>query len=278
MARKKKKKEEGGIAGWLITFGDMMTLLLTFFVLLVSMARIDERRKLVVLGSIIGTFGWGKLSYDVLSKSDTRRTVEPGPMNEIEDLEMLKPLLWESAQEDISFQEGKFVDVFSVSADVLFGPGESDLSDEGKKLLLTIAPVLKKVKHPLLLAGHTSKLRGEMGMEFQVEELEQVPDLSWRLSLNRVLSVYTFLLNQGMAPDMLRVQAFGKFQPHYPDTTPENRRRNRRVDIVLDKRSSKYQREIRSLEPQKPQEETTYEYEGFVFDVNETAPPQEGTQ
>ncbi|MDK2955445.1 MAG: chemotaxis protein MotB [Desulfovibrionales bacterium] len=272
MGRKKKDKPEEGIPAWLITFGDMMTLLLTFFVLLVSMARVDERRKLVVLGSIIGTFGWGKQSYDVLSLQDTRRTVEPGPMNDIDDLEMLKPLLWENAEEDISFEQGKFVDVFSISADVLFGPGKSTLTEDGKKILLTILPVLKKVTKPLLLAGHTSSLRDEMGMEFRVDQLDDIPDISWRLSLNRVLTVYLFLIDQGMNPDQLKVEAFGKFHPHYPDDSPKDRRRNRRVDIVLDRRNKILSTDIKEVLPNIKTRTNVYEYNGFVFDVNETAP------
>jgi len=60
MARRKEKASgsDGGTPAWLVTFSDMMTLMLTFFVLLVSMAAImDERRKIVVLGSLVGTFG-----------------------------------------------------------------------------------------------------------------------------------------------------------------------------------------------------------------------------
>jgi chemotaxis protein MotB len=272
MAKKKKDKPDEGIPVWLITFGDMMTLLLTFFVLLVSMARIDERRKLVVLGSIIGTFGWGKQSYDVLSLQDTRRTVEPGPMNDIDDLEMLKPLLWENAEEDISFEQGKFVDVFSISADVLFGPGKSALTEDGKKLLLTILPILKRVSKPILLAGHTSSLRDELRLEFRVDQLERTPDLSWRLSLNRVLTIYLFMLDQGMDSDQLRVEAFGKFHPHYPDSSAKNRRRNRRVDIVLDRRNKILGREIKEVLPKGKSNKNIYEYNGFVFEVNETAP------
>ncbi len=53
---------------WLVTFSDMMTLLLTFFVLLLSMASLTDERKIkVVLGSIIGSFGIGTKGVDVLS-------------------------------------------------------------------------------------------------------------------------------------------------------------------------------------------------------------------
>ena len=109
MARKKKKSGGGDeLPAWLVTFSDMMTLLLTFFVMLNSMAVIDERRKLVAIGSIIGTFGEGTKSYDVLSKQDTRRTVEPGPLDNIGDMEQIKEQVWEDLSEDISFAESRF--------------------------------------------------------------------------------------------------------------------------------------------------------------------------
>ncbi|MDY7000713.1 MAG: flagellar motor protein MotB, partial [Thermodesulfobacteriota bacterium] len=121
MAKKGKKAPEAkGQPAWLITFTDLMTLLLTFFVLLVSMAVIDERRKLIVLGSIFGTFGMGQ-SYDLLSTKDTKRKVEPGPMEmeSADDLEPLKDLIWEDMEQDLNFASNRFVQVFSVNNDVL---------------------------------------------------------------------------------------------------------------------------------------------------------------
>ncbi len=50
-----------------------------------------------------------------------------------------------------------------------------------------------------------------------------IPDLSWKLSLNRTLAVYRFLLERGMAPDMLKIEAFGKYRPYYPQNSAENR-------------------------------------------------------
>ena len=70
-------------------------------------------------------------------------------------------------------------------------------------------------------------------------EVELAPDSgldqSWRLSLYRVLTIYNHFLRRGLNPDLLRVEAFGKFRPMYSDATPAGRRNNRRVDIVLDR-------------------------------------------
>ena len=92
MAKKEKKRICEEMPPWMITFSDVMTLMLTFFVLLVSMSKVDERRKLVVLRSIIGAFGEGR-SYDVMSTKDSKRTVEPGVMEDEKDLQLLKPML-----------------------------------------------------------------------------------------------------------------------------------------------------------------------------------------
>jgi chemotaxis protein MotB len=171
MARKKKESPpEGGTPAWLVTFTDMMTLMLTFFVLLVSMSTIDERRKLITLGSIIGTFGTGK-SYDNLSIKDRRRTVEPGPMDldKVDDLSPLKDKAWEDAYEDLDFASNKFVQIFSINEDVLFEPGSTLLKPEGKEMLESTLPVLLQIEYPLLLAGHTSTLREEEGERYKVE-------------------------------------------------------------------------------------------------------------
>lgn len=145
MGKEKKPKEPEGQPLWLITFSDLMTLMLTFFVLLVSMSVVDERRKLVVLGSIIGTFGFGSRGYDVLSKGDSKRTVAVGPMEVQEDLEPIKPLLWEFAEEDLRFESNRFVQILSIGADVLFTPDSTNVSIEGAKILDTVLPVLKKL-------------------------------------------------------------------------------------------------------------------------------------
>lgn len=272
MARKQKKPEPiSGVEPWLITFSDMMTLMLTFFVLLVSMSVIDERRRLIVLGSIIGSFGVSRGSTDVLSTLESKRTVEPGPfeMESVDDLEPLKELIWEDASEDLAFAENRFVQILSINSDVLFKPGETNLSEPGQRLLERIMPVLLQIKYPLLLAGHTSLLRDEQGTGYQVEDKDLVMDDSWRLSLYRTLSIYRFLVERGMSPDMLRLEAFGKHHPRFTDLTAEGRKKNRRVDIILDRRNVEWMEKVR---PEAEDERMKqFIYKDFVFDLEQNA-------
>lgn len=266
MAKKEKKKICAEMPPWMITFSDVMTLMLTFFVLLVSMSKIDDRRKLVVLGSIIGTFGWNDASYENFSKTDTARTVEPGPI-EAKDLEPLKPLLWENAEDDLNFESNKFIQILSINAKMLFAPGSSELSEQGRAFLDSLMPVLANVQYPLLLAGHTSELRDERGMEYHAEDRNAVPDLTWKISLARTLSVYRYMLAAGIRPEMLKVEAFGRFMPKYATQTAESRAKNRRVDIVLDKRSVQVGEQVRELTPEEKLQNNRITVDGFEFDL-----------
>lgn len=264
MPKKEKTQEPEGQPAWLVTFSDMMTLMLTFFVLLVSMSVMDERRKLVVMGSIVGTFGIGS-SHDVLSQRDKKATVEPGPMEleSINDLEPLREMIWEDITEDLDFASNKFVQVLSIPDDVLFERGGFEFKERGKQILETALPVFLRVHAPLLLAGHTSTLRDEEGVNYRVEDKDQAMDSSWELSFMRVMKVYTFLLDSGMPADMLRVEAFGRFHPRVGDRSPSDRRRNRRVDIILDKRNAQWNDKLGLLR----KEETTdsMKYNDFIF-------------
>jgi chemotaxis protein MotB len=267
MAKKKKKQVCEEIPLWMVTFADCMTLMLTFFILLVSMSTVDQRRKLVALGSIIGTFGFNQASYEVFSKEDTKKTVEPGPID-TGDLEPLQSLKWENMDDDINFSSSRFVQILSINARLLFGPDGTTLSPEGLATLDRFLPLLMQVRYPLLLAGHTSDLRDELGLNYQPGNDEENPDLSWRISLNRTLTIYQYLLDNGMSPDMVRMEAFGKYRPHYPPDTAENRSRNRRVDIVLDKRSSRLGDRIVEDKPQEKEPKDTLSVDGFEFDVS----------
>ena len=269
MAKRKKKQEEGGGASWLITFSDMMTLMLTFFVLLVSMAVTDERRKLIVLTSVTGAFGEGQGNLNPASKENTQQIVDPGPMDlNTNDLSPLKDLLWEDEQEDLNFQENQYVQIFSISEDVLFEPGTTQLSRRGMVLLNRIMPWLMRIKHPLLLAGHTSALRDEAGVDYEVS-FSRDKELSptWNISFMRVMSIYSYLKRRGIPSDNMMVEAFANYHPRWSDNTPKGRKKNRRVDIVLDKRNMQWIKKLEKLTHEAPAKKQQFDFKDFKFNL-----------
>lgn len=266
MARKvKKSKEEGGPA-WLITFSDLMTLLLTFFVLLVSMATIDERHKLVVLGSVSTSFGFNTAWFNPASPENISNKVDPGAMRN-EDLAPLKDMLWEDLAADLNFQENRFVQILSINADVLFEAGKSVLSARGEETLKRMVPHLLRIKYPLLVAGHTANRRDEEGAAYHVNFDKGTVDSTWPLSLARAQNVYKFLVDQGVSRTTLTQESFGQYHPRYPDKTPDGRLQNKRVDIVLDKRNAPEILNIERARETPPKKPERFHFHDFQFDL-----------
>jgi chemotaxis protein MotB len=258
MARK-EKNSGGGQPAWLITFSDLMTLLLTFFVLLVSMSVIDERHKLVVLGSISSSFGIGKANFNPKSPETGSSKFEPGAVKE-PDMTPVKDMLWEEMQDDLNFQENRFIQILSINAEVLFEPGRTHLSEKGRSILNRMIPHLLRIKYPLLVAGHTASRRNEEGKDYRVDFDKTKVDSTWPLSLARGSGVYRYFIQSGIPSARLSQEAFGQYHPRFPDRSPEGRLMNRRVDIVLDKRNAP---EILNIE--RARERTTSPPESFFF-------------
>lgn len=267
MARKEKAASSDEGPAWLITFSDLMTLLLTFFVLLVSMAVIDERSKLVVLGSVSSSFGIGTSSFNPKSIENLSNKAEPGAMKE-PDMTPIKDMLWEDFKDDLNFQENRFVQILSIDADLLYTPGQSALSEKGKTLLNKMMPHLLNIKYPLLVAGHTANRRDEEGTVYQVNFDKSVVDSTWALSLARGQGVYRYLLQEGIPTGQLTLEAFGQFHPRYPDKNAQGRLQNRRVDIVLDKRNAPERLRLERSREKRPKPPASFLFKDFMFNLD----------
>ncbi len=267
MARRKKSGGgESGNPAWLITFSDLMTLLLTFFVLLLSMAVIDERTKLVVLGSVTRTFGMADRLFNPKASKNTSSFREPGAMNlPQDDLAPLRDMLYEDVEKDLDFMENKYVQILSINEQVLFAAGGTTLSPQGEVLLDRLVPYLQHIDYPLLVAGHSATRRDEESSYTVVLE-KGVLDATWMLSYQRALSVYRHFLDRGMDTGRLSLEAFGQYHPRSSNLLPDGRQKNRRVDLVLDKRNLEWIRKVEALREAEPAK-TDHFYKGFKFDL-----------
>lgn len=273
MARKKKESEGSSTPAWLITFSDLMTLLLTFFVLLLSMAVIDERSKLEVLGSVSRQFGMGNTIINPTAPLAPPTLNEPGVMDNTEDLEPLRDRIFDDSSRDLNFQENKYVQIFSINDEVLFTPGRTELSNNGIMLLDRLLPYLQEIQYPLLVAGHTSIRRDEEGLSYLVALASKNADSTWLLSYRRAASVYRHLAMRGISPNRLSLEAFGQYHPRFTNNTPEGRKKNRRVDLVLDKRNQDWIKKVEALQRKSEAAPTNHYYKGFKFDLTMPGTP-----
>lgn len=228
---------EVGLPPWMATFGDMVTLLLCFFVLLLSFAEQSETKYRDALGSIKGAFGVREVRAvtDQMEMFDTtsKKTKElASRINHDERLLLgvvmrIKSMLEE---EDIKLQEGTGVAadrdgvVFSANSGALFQPNSADLTPESTKILDKVIKVLKDYKLNIVVRGHTDD---------RPVSTRRYPS-NWELSAARAAVALNYIINKGHI-EINRAKAVGyaDTRPAVPNDSEENRAKNQRVEFYL---------------------------------------------
>jgi chemotaxis protein MotB len=113
--------------------------------------------------------------------------------------------------------------VMRLPQDVLFPSGKADLSREGELALMEVAVILKQFpERRFMVAGHTDN-----------EPVKEAYKDNWELSMARALVVTRFMIEAKMRPQNIVAAGYGEFDPIAKNTTPEGRRENRRIEIIL---------------------------------------------
>ncbi len=229
--------EEG--AGWLMTYGDLMTLLLTFFILLFSMSetKMDKFAQLVQsLRSAIGKedvpMAGTREGLEMLKMSGESKPEavdELGGMvqaeldsiqSEVEEF-ILKNKLGGQVQVK---QDGRGA-VITISDLVLFPPGETEINPEGLDILDKVKDMLKQFKYHIKVEGHTDN---------RPINTELFPS-NWELSANRASRIVRYLIENGIPPEQLSAEGFAEYRPIADNKSVEGRAKNRRVEIVYER-------------------------------------------
>lgn len=114
--------------------------------------------------------------------------------------------------------------VVSIAADdILFASGSTTMADRGVEVIGRIAPVVAQFANEIRIEGHTDDT-----------PLNRGTYSNWNLSTDRAIAIVNELVgNYDINPDRLSATGFGEFQPVAPNDSPQNRARNRRVEIVI---------------------------------------------
>lgn len=221
---RRRRTEEGGTDSWLNTYADMVTLLLTFFAVLLSMSSTDEKK----FNAFIRSFS--NLSPEVIEEITNPRedAVTTGGDIEISDMQELYRLLdtyvQDSHQENavqLSVNEG--VIYIRFSSTLFFEPDEYILRQDSLPVLNFISGGLKQ---------YESKIR----MVNVIGYTATIPDATsyWMLSGERAATVATYFNSQsGFDPQKLTVMGYGNQYPVAENDTEEGRKKNRRVELVI---------------------------------------------
>lgn len=225
--------EESEAKQWLITYADMITLLLTFFVMLLAISSLDTERFEEVMNSIQFTMGASQAMGGKpgrLDPQDVMRQSQATPSGRQHEplLKDLKENMKDKEIKDslaIRVQGNKII--LRTQKDVLFHPGSAILGPGSHKMLDLIAKIVKD--HPgyrLDIQGHTDP---------KPIKTAKIAD-NWELSALRATAVLRYLIKKRVSPRRLTATGYADTDPLAPNTSPENMAKNRRVEFVLEKR------------------------------------------
>lgn len=211
---------EGEAEGWLITYLDMMTLLLVLLVVMLAFAGKgkgagERSQSLKPLSEGVLPAGSGLLEQAGRSLHDkgggpTRDPLQGLPVDQLgKDIEVV-------------VKEGSVS--FRISSEILFSSAQADLSLDGLRVLQQLVPVLNSSRHGIVVVGHTDALPIRSA---------RFPS-NWELSGARAGSVVRYLEANGVARQRMRAVGLADTQPLADNSTLEGRAGNRRVELILE--------------------------------------------
>jgi len=240
--RQKQKVEKDTAERWLLTYADLMNLLLILFIILYTMSNVDKQKYQQVAtslrsafgttatGQVIGDRGAGDAVID-LGNTNEQSTGEGGAaVSEEQQMKIVQESVMEVIRKenlqgsvDVTLQERGIV--ISIKEKVLFRSGSADIDIESKETIKKIGRVLLSIPgKQIRVEGHT---------DTDPISTSRYPD-NQELSTARANSVWRILVKDvGIDPRILSATGYGEFRPKVDNDSEENKAKNRRVDITI---------------------------------------------
>ena len=259
-------KKSGGAPPWMVTFADLMALLLTMFVLLLSFSTMDVERYKKIAGAMSDSFGLSALSrlsgmveVEGFFTGKHIKQVTPKPVVSIDLPEVIgqTPMEIEAPEalpediaedqaaamevqenlrrvmaseiegEQISVEESGDQTVITFTDEIAFPAGSEQLAETFLPIMDKLISVLTEAEGQIIVAGHTDD-RPIKTTRFRS---------NWDLSTARAVSVVHQILKSGkIAPDHVTAEGYADSRPLVANDSPENRALNRRVELSIRKR------------------------------------------
>ena len=215
------------VDGWVMTYADMMSLLLTFFILIVSFSSLQQSKFQQAAQSLQEAFG-------ILQHQDSmiefRNPVYPEFQEDSTDsdvyyeMQEIEQVILENGLDQeiqVEFQEEGVL--FRIQAPFLFGSGMADLRKEPRKILDELSVLFRKFPYLVRIEGHTDSLPINSA---------RYPS-NWELSAARAVTVARYFQGLGLPPERIAATGYGEYQPIADNGTAIGRDKNRRVEIFL---------------------------------------------
>jgi len=232
LRRKKREEEHENLERWLITYADLITLLLAFFIMMYVFSKQDAQRYDEVVGHLKTIFTGGS-GIPVQGKGAGEFLIElPVKTAQVSGDEVRKKLEDEirsltdneSVKKNISVFSDERGIVIRILEKAFFDEGKADMKDRAKAALGKIVPVVRDIENQIRIEGHTDNVPIN-NHEFRS---------NWELSARRATEVVSYFIEKyNFPPERISAVGYAEYKPVAANDTPENRAFNRRIEIIV---------------------------------------------
>ena len=234
--------KDKGAPRWVVTFGDLMSLLLCFFVLLLSFSEMDRQKYKMVAGSMAQAFGVQRkervfesprgakmvaLSFDqdMVPKFDKQEYIATQVMESLgEELKAALEGKLRGLEDQVDIEVDGHQTIIRLLGGATFDSGQARIRPRLIPILREIGLRLKGTDGDIIIAGHTDTVPVRGG-PFET---------NLKLSIARAAEVAEFMIDKvEIPPERISTMGFGEYRPTHTNDTPEGREENRRVEIIL---------------------------------------------
>ncbi len=213
------------------TFSDLMSLLLTFFILLYSKSSVSAEKFEAAAKSMQSAFGGGESMIegstvvDIETEKITEKseeTIDPELVKMYNEVVAFLEMKEMTSQASVEYdQDGIYV---NIQESILFGSGSAIIADSGKNTLNDLGELIQQFDNAVVIEGYTDN----------VPMNNNNFSSNWELSTGRALSVLRYLSEErNVDPTRLAAKGYGEYHPIVPNDSESNKAKNRRVNIVL---------------------------------------------
>lgn len=198
---------------WVVTYADMTTLLLTFFIFLLSISSPDPKKYQEMMRHVGNALGAGEGAFEAVEEETLESIMKKiGAYIENENL----------TDTIVLTQDPRGIVIYAGS-NIAFESGEANILEPTEIFLKNLSRILKKSSYKIIIESHTDDV------PFQSKKFPS----NWELSANRAGAIVRYLINTGnISPSRLIPSGYAGFKPRFP-LTPENRVKNQRIEIVI---------------------------------------------
>jgi len=223
----KEKKPDEGAPAWMVTFADLMTLLLTFFVLLLSMSTLDNQKVKLALGSLRGALGvleGGGQPREGRKEISKMTRLAQGEMKLMTTMERVVEQHLDKASNDMIQIGHKDEKIFmAIDDSMMFAPGSTEILPSAYPFLDDLAAGLADSNATAEFIGHADD-----------SSPSGYYDSNWEVAAARALATLMYVEDAGPVPGArLKASTHGEHMPRYENASPAGRARNRRVEIIF---------------------------------------------